>query len=47
MARIDYDIFCFDRVLSVEVPEQDKERAEEIIDIAYFAWHVSETCYCC
>lgn len=47
MARIDYDITCFDRVLSVEVSEQDKEKALEIIDLAYFAWCASESCECC
>lgn len=47
MARIDYDITCFDRVLSVEVSEQDKEKALEIIDLAYFAWCTSESCECC
>ena len=40
MSRINYDIFCLDRVLSVEVQEQDKKRAAELID-------VSETCDCC
>lgn len=47
MVRIDYDITCFDRVLSVEVSEQDKEKTLEIIDLAYFAWCASESCECC
>ena len=47
MSRINYDIFCLDRVLSVEVQEQDKKRAAELIDLSYFEWCVSETCDCC
>lgn len=47
MARINYDIFCFDRVLSVEVSEQDKEKALQIIDKAYDDWHELDTCDCC
>ena len=47
MARINYYIFCLDRVLSVNVKEQDKEKATELIDLAYFEWCESDSCECC
>lgn len=47
MARIDYDVFCFNRVLSVEVSEQNKEKAFQIIDKAYEDWQELESDECC
>lgn len=47
MARIDYEISCFDRILSVEVSEQDKEKAYGIIDASYWHWCKSDICDCC
>ena len=47
MVRIEYDIFCLDRVLVVEVSEQEKEIALEIIDSAYYEWCESDPCDCC
>lgn len=47
MIRIEYDIFCLERVLVVEVSEQEKEIALEIIDSAYCEWCELDSCDCC
>ncbi len=47
MARIDYEIGCFNRILSVEVAEQNKEKAYTIIDASYWHWCESDISDCC
>ena len=47
-AKIDFYVFCFDRYLSVEVDEKQKERADQIINKAYDEWvELVEDDSCC
>lgn len=45
--RIDYEIACFDRYLSVLVDESVREKAESVINKYYHKWHLINTCECC
>lgn len=47
-AKIDFYVFCFDRYLSIEVDEKQKEEAEHIINGAYDKWvELVEDDSCC
>lgn len=47
-AKIDFYVYCFDRYLSIEVSEQNKESAEQIINKAYDEWmELVEDDSCC
>ena len=35
---IEFDVYCYDRFMYIEVNEEDKERAEKIMDSAYDTW---------
>ncbi len=40
--RIDYEVHCFDRYLSIRVDESDREQAQKLLDRFYHQWHLLE-----
>lgn len=45
--QIDYEIVCFDRMLSVIVPCAQADEARRILDEAYTDWNEDDAGWCC